>query len=240
MRFRAWIMKRNPIFGSHWQRIGLLRIIPGALAMYLLIPVFIFMHLICLKLIYNTIICPLLAIDRIDLRQYIVFDRHIIAGLSWTGRFHCVYCEYANGLCVATGVLLSSIASESKAPAGAIYRPLIIAFYLIASAFSAFSMSLVNLLFHFIMAPALGLHRITMKSSYEKMDVAGFAGKFIEFGMLARAFLRHENCQALLLANALEQVESQWCPDRNSTRLNSSHITISYAVFCLKKKKKKK
>src|SRR5437773_6507985 len=25
-------------------------------------------------------------------------------------------------------------------------------------------------------------------------------------------------------------------PDRKSTRLNSSHITISYAVFCLKKK----
>src|SRR5690242_21051583 len=29
-------------------------------------------------------------------------------------------------------------------------------------------------------------------------------------------------------------------PDRKSTRLNSSHMTISYAVFCLKKKKKKK
>src|SRR5437773_3595326 len=28
--------------------------------------------------------------------------------------------------------------------------------------------------------------------------------------------------------------------DRKSTRLNSSHITISYAVFCLKKKKNKK
>src|SRR5437667_5854586 len=26
--------------------------------------------------------------------------------------------------------------------------------------------------------------------------------------------------------------------DRKSTRLNSSHITISYAVFCLKKKKR--
>src|SRR5690349_22621315 len=28
--------------------------------------------------------------------------------------------------------------------------------------------------------------------------------------------------------------------DRKSTRLNSSHVEISYAVFCLKKKKKKK
>src|ERR1039457_5175428 len=29
-------------------------------------------------------------------------------------------------------------------------------------------------------------------------------------------------------------------PDRKSTRLNSSHLVISYAVFCLKKKKKKR
>src|SRR5438874_9961325 len=28
--------------------------------------------------------------------------------------------------------------------------------------------------------------------------------------------------------------------DRKSTRLNSSHVEISYAVFCLKKKKNKK
>src|SRR5207253_4902988 len=28
--------------------------------------------------------------------------------------------------------------------------------------------------------------------------------------------------------------------DRKSTRLNSSHVAISYAVFCLKKKKKSK
>src|SRR5690625_6160837 len=28
--------------------------------------------------------------------------------------------------------------------------------------------------------------------------------------------------------------------DRKSTRLNSSHVAISYAVFCLKKKKKKR
>src|SRR6266511_4822075 len=28
------------------------------------------------------------------------------------------------------------------------------------------------------------------------------------------------------------------CSDRKSTRLNSSHVKIAYAVFCLKKKKK--
>ena len=36
-----------------------------------------------------------------------------------------------------------------------------------------------------------------------------------------------------------DTLESKLYGDRKSTRLNSSHITISYAVFCLKKKKKK-
>src|SRR2546422_6523478 len=39
-----------------------------------------------------------------------------------------------------------------------------------------------------------------------------------------------------VLAGAVEDLEG---PDRKSTRLNSSHGYISYAVFCLKKKKKK-
>src|SRR3989475_6120647 len=43
----------------------------------------------------------------------------------------------------------------------------------------------------------------------------------------------------------LEETVAPWDPgryrhkDRKSTRLNSSHSQISYAVFCLKKKKKK-
>src|SRR5437899_4363287 len=37
-----------------------------------------------------------------------------------------------------------------------------------------------------------------------------------------------------------DEREFSWCSlDRKSTRLNSSHLGISYAVFCLKKKKKK-
>src|SRR3712207_7897442 len=40
------------------------------------------------------------------------------------------------------------------------------------------------------------------------------------------------------LANAEADAEAATLPlDRKSTRLNSSHANISYAVFCLKKKK---
>src|SRR5690242_20982216 len=46
---------------------------------------------------------------------------------------------------------------------------------------------------------------------------------------------------AQLPEHALVQVAPQpgHARDRKSTRLNSSHMSISYAVFCLKKKKKK-
>src|SRR5690625_6606002 len=47
--------------------------------------------------------------------------------------------------------------------------------------------------------------------------------------------------------NAIDEALAGWCDtvtitlngdgDRKSTRLNSSHVAISYAVFCLKKKK---
>src|SRR5256885_2662015 len=36
----------------------------------------------------------------------------------------------------------------------------------------------------------------------------------------------------------LEPLDRAAARDRKSTRLNSSHLVISYAVFCLKKKKK--
>src|SRR5690554_7552328 len=38
----------------------------------------------------------------------------------------------------------------------------------------------------------------------------------------------------------LSEVIGPGVADRKSTRLNSSHVRISYAVFCLKKKKTKK
>src|SRR5699024_9066301 len=37
-----------------------------------------------------------------------------------------------------------------------------------------------------------------------------------------------------------ERIQNGYPLDRKSTRLNSSHVSISYAVFCLKKKKKQK
>src|SRR5437868_15507042 len=50
---------------------------------------------------------------------------------------------------------------------------------------------------------------------------------------------RNTRTVALLLSPFAVRTRMAYSPasDRKSTRLNSSHVSISYAVFCLKKKK---
>src|SRR2546427_6352688 len=61
----------------------------------------------------------------------------------------------------------------------------------------------------------------------------------------------HQRAEAIIFRLRVSQIEihnrherpgpdhpAALCRDRKSTRLNSSHSQISYAVFCLKKKKK--
>src|SRR3712207_7205963 len=52
--------------------------------------------------------------------------------------------------------------------------------------------------------------------------------------LLERLLAEVLDLQDLILGLANQVAER---PDRKSTRLNSSHANISYAVFCLKKKK---
>src|SRR5207248_5777147 len=54
-----------------------------------------------------------------------------------------------------------------------------------------------------------------------------------------RQVAAESGCDPLAPAAQNDVVPIQIGKDRKSTRLNSSHRTISYAVFCLKKKKKK-
>src|SRR5256885_10363268 len=51
------------------------------------------------------------------------------------------------------------------------------------------------------------------------------------------AYVNHRKCWVALFSSPFREVRLFSKIDRKSTRLNSSHLVISYAVFCLKKKK---
>src|SRR5262245_24337909 len=65
---------------------------------------------------------------------------------------------------------------------------------------------------------------------------AGYAGVWLGFSLIA-ATMQIAFARVLSLDTARELLTA--VIDRKSTRLNSSHLGISYAVFCLKKKKHK-
>src|SRR3989440_5405477 len=77
-----------------------------------------------------------------------------------------------------------------------------------------------------------GLEGVVAASSsvcYIDGDAGVLAYRGIDIHELAEKSTFEETCYLLWYGKL---------PDRKSTRLNSSHDQISYAVFCLKKKKK--
>src|SRR5437588_3937191 len=56
---------------------------------------------------------------------------------------------------------------------------------------------------------------------------------------MVEVFRPFREARAELSPELVTRILDEGSEDRKSTRLNSSHTVISYAVFCLKKKKKK-
>src|SRR5207247_10011902 len=84
-------------------------------------------------------------------------------------------------------------------------------------------------------------------SDLQQQDVKGKLGICVRLDHRADAFdpfeesldvaAPHGAGRALELVEELDPADARAAIDRKSTRLNSSHEWISYAVFCLKKKK---
>src|SRR6266850_3811788 len=75
-----------------------------------------------------------------------------------------------------------------------------------------------------------GLSSMTVRSTKDLNPTISMLFKRI------KAILIRQFCEGKSQAQALTAI---FHTDRKSTRLNSSHLVISYAVFCLKKKIKK-
>src|SRR5690625_5579123 len=69
----------------------------------------------------------------------------------------------------------------------------------------------------------------------EEHDSSGF---IVGNGVFISPGLSNHSCSTNQFKDGFPARFHRFSPDRKSTRLNSSHVAISYAVFCSKKKKK--
>src|SRR5690349_14475362 len=91
------------------------------------------------------------------------------------------------------------------------------------------------------MPAALLMRRMGYKSGFVTGLALFGAGAFLFWPAALAGSYGFFLLALFVIASGLSFLETASNPfiDRKSTRLNSSHVEISYAVFCLKKKKKK-
>src|SRR5207248_10548301 len=105
---------------------------------------------------------------------------------------------------------------------------------------SLFSIPIIFFLFLFNAPPPTLIYTLSLHDALPISDAAGCADLLVLPGLGAGAGLAGSFAAGSLSAAGAPRCKAgaAQCPagDRKSTRLNSSHRTISYAVFCLKKK----
>src|SRR3989442_12010123 len=85
--------------------------------------------------------------------------------------------------------------------------------------------------------PYTTLFRSTMKRSLTRLSVLLLFLLALAAPVTLRAQIANITFPAGSPEDQASQEKEQEYGDRKSTRLNSSHVRISYAVFCLKKKR---
>src|SRR5438034_8425570 len=91
--------------------------------------------------------------------------------------------------------------------------------------------------------PYTTLFRSSLQLNKEQFDlremilnaISDFKSQLKEYGNVRLEFLSKEDIFVEADKTRISQVISNLLKDRKSTRLNSSHTVISYAVFCMKK-----
>src|SRR2546426_8164463 len=101
---------------------------------------------------------------------------------------------------------------------------------------SVFIISIRTFTFYFFFLMIRRPPRSTLFPTRRSSDLAGHGERPRGRGDSAR---RRRRDREDLRGRAAAAPRTVSCRDRKSTRLNSSHLVISYAVFCLKKKKNK-
>src|SRR5438874_10090670 len=79
-------------------------------------------------------------------------------------------------------------------------------------------------------------HHISTLSLHDALPISIDAGLQVDQFASRLSFFWNAHNNLFQEVAKFRAARRMWARDRKSTRLNSSHVEISYAVFCLKKK----
>ena len=208
-REKLWPLRTggSPIAGSHIERVGRARVYVGGSAMYMCIPMFGALRTGIAAI--DRIVAPALGMRMTPVADFIVLDRHAIAGLSWFDAFNCDYCAYANGIEMLLDDRLDQLAN-ADAPSSRARRLLAGAVALTtAAAMWPFQTTFLRFFYGVLISRPLRFARLSDREADQRMANAGYADGLPK---PARWLLRRQKRFALQLGAALEQIESAWCP----------------------------
>ncbi len=197
------------IFSIHVKRLGLTRVLAGALGMYITVPVFIIIHVFVIYLLINSIVAPLLKLTNLKPSNYIIIDRYKVQGLGLIDKVNCLFCGWVNGISTYMSQATESISGcryEMPVKTKVVLSTLTLS-YILPAILIQIAMHLNN---NYLIASSLKLKKIYWLRLFgDTLADKKFAAAY---SRLARIFLIYQKTTWASLALSLEQIESAWCP----------------------------
>ncbi|MFQ5457328.1 MAG: hypothetical protein ACE5FC_02585 [Myxococcota bacterium] len=188
-----------PIFGSHVRRIGWIRTLVGGFSMYLCIPGLVLVHHTLGVLAYQWLVRPVFGTARLRWADHVIIDRHRITELPYFDRFNCMFCGYANGLCVMANREIDQIGALDGR-FGFWRQVFLLLLSVLMLPIVVFYELSYQLIYNLLVSRPLGMHRVSIAEANAVLEKDGYAAGLPP---LARFLIR------------VAKIESSFCPLRH-------------------------
>ena len=215
-----------PILDSHIKRLGSLRVLLGAIGMYLTIPIFMLIYVSVVAMIMRGVVFPILNIKSLKDKNHIILDRYKVKGLSLFDKFHCLFCGLANGLCTLLNDS-SDILIKTKHKINLLQKTLLFIVAAIYTVPCLVLQTVLHYIFNYIIALPLGLK----KASYRAATAEYKKNHKDQPMSLGRFYLGYQKVTWMVLTQALSQIESSFCPIKHFEKMESVVYPNHHKIF---------
>lgn len=216
------------IMKIHLKRLGIFRVVIGVMGMYLTIPVFLLVHGVVVTIILQRIVLPLLHVNHVFTKNFIILDRYRVKGLSTIDTLNCLFCGWANGICTFVNHVIDKIGRKPQdfTPFSKIITFTLILLYTLPG---LIVQTFVYLLNNHVIAASLHYRKISYRKELKKiLATRDFASSYSK---PARLYLIYQKMTWVALESALEQIESAWCPIKHFERMDSAIYPPHHKLF---------